>query len=94
MSFAFALNRSGKPRRALVEIDAALDDLGSRGRAEGLAQRAAILQQLGRLNEALSDYRVALPALRREGDLGVGGAGAAQPRRPARLQAQLRCGGS
>lgn len=69
MSFAFALNRSGKPRRALVEIDAALDDLGSRGRAEGLAQRAAILQQLGRLNEALSDYRVALPALRREGDL-------------------------
>jgi tetratricopeptide (TPR) repeat protein len=69
MTFAFVLNRSGAPRRALVEIGAALNDLGPHGHAQGLAQRAAILQQLGRLDEALSDYRASLPTLRREQDL-------------------------
>jgi tetratricopeptide (TPR) repeat protein len=69
MTFAFALNRHGRPGRALTEIEAALTDLGPSSRARGLTQRAAILQQLGRLDEALVDYRAALTGLRRAGDL-------------------------
>ena len=69
MTFAFALNRYGRPQRALSEIGTALHDLSAVGRARGLVQRAAILQQLGRLEEALTDYRAALPALRRSQDL-------------------------
>jgi tetratricopeptide (TPR) repeat protein len=69
VTFAGALNRAGQPQRALTEIGAALDDLGTVSHARGLFQRAAILQQLGRLDEVLADYRLALPALRRAGDL-------------------------
>jgi len=69
MTLAFVLNRRGRPRRALREIEAALSGLDGVQRARAQAQRAAILQQLGRLDEALSDYRAALPALRRAGDL-------------------------
>jgi len=69
MTLAFVLNRRGRPRRALSEIDGALSGLDGVERARAQAQRAAILQQLGRLDEALSGYRAALPALRRAGDL-------------------------
>ena len=92
MTFAFVLNRSGAPRRALVEIGAALNDLGPHGHAQGLAQRAAVLQQLGRLDEALSDYRASLPTLRREQDLVWVQRVLAELRRPQRVPAQLQRG--
>ncbi|HMA47479.1 MAG TPA: hypothetical protein VKP11_09815, partial [Frankiaceae bacterium] len=68
MSLAFVLNRRGEPRRALRVVDAALADLAGVARARALAQRGAILQQLGRLDEALAGYRAALPVLRVAGD--------------------------
>jgi tetratricopeptide (TPR) repeat protein len=68
MTYAFALNRAGLGARAIAEIDAALGGLGHLRRAEGLVQRAAIMQQLGRLDEALRDYQTALPTLRRAAD--------------------------
>lgn len=68
MTLAFALNRRGKPTHALAEIDAALGDLGTLARARARVQRAAIQQQLGRLDDALAGYRAALPVLRRAAD--------------------------
>lgn len=69
MTYAFALTRQGRPARALAEIGAALQELDTPGRARALAQRGAIFHQLGRLDEALADYRAALPSLRRADDL-------------------------
>src|SRR5439155_4000216 len=43
-------------------------DLRGVDRARARAQRAAILQLLGRLDEALADYSAALPQLRAAGD--------------------------
>jgi len=68
LRLAFALNLRGHARRALREIETALGSLSGTARARGLAQRAAILNQLGRLDEALPDYQAALSVLRRAGD--------------------------
>jgi tetratricopeptide (TPR) repeat protein len=68
MTLAFVLNVRGRPRQALREIDMALADLDGVARARVLAQRGAILNQLGRLDEALPDYQAALPVLRRAAD--------------------------
>jgi CHAT domain-containing protein/tetratricopeptide (TPR) repeat protein len=68
MRLAFVLNVRGRPRQALREIDAVLRDLDGAPRARAQAQRAAIMHQLGRLDEALAGYRTALPALRQAGD--------------------------
>ncbi|GLI02202.1 CHAT domain-containing protein [Phytohabitans aurantiacus] len=68
MTLAFALNRRGRPRLALREIDAALVDLTGVGRARAQAQRGAILHQLGRFDAALASYQMALPMLRRAHD--------------------------
>jgi tetratricopeptide (TPR) repeat protein len=68
MSLAFTLNVRGHARRALGEIDAALSGLTGVARARAQAQRAAILNQLGRLDEALPDYQAALTVLRRADD--------------------------
>jgi tetratricopeptide (TPR) repeat protein len=65
---AFALNVRGRPRQAIREIDGVLRDVDGPPRAIAQAQRAAILHQLGRLDEALAGYRGALPALRQAGD--------------------------
>jgi tetratricopeptide (TPR) repeat protein len=69
MSLAFVLNRRGETRRALREVEAALNDLDGVERARALAQRAAIFQQLGRYDDALAAYRTALPLLRDAGDV-------------------------
>ncbi len=69
MSLAFALIRQGRLRRAVSEITSALDTLDATRRGQGLAQRGAIFQQLGRLGEATADYRRALPLLRRADDV-------------------------
>jgi CHAT domain-containing protein/tetratricopeptide (TPR) repeat protein len=68
MTLAYVLNGSGRSRQALREIDAALTDLEGVERARAEAQRGAILQLHGRLDEALASYRSALPELRRAGD--------------------------
>jgi tetratricopeptide (TPR) repeat protein len=69
MGLAFALNVRGRARQALREIDTALSCLTGVARARARAQRGAILNQLGRLDEALPDYQAALPVLRRADDL-------------------------
>jgi tetratricopeptide (TPR) repeat protein len=68
MTLAFALNRRGRPRAALREIDAAMRDVDGVPRARAEAQRAAIMHQLGRTDDALVGYQRALPVLRRAGD--------------------------
>jgi tetratricopeptide (TPR) repeat protein len=68
MTLAFALNRRGRPRQALREIDAAILDLDGVKRARAQAQRGAMLHQLGRFDEALASYQTALPTLRRSHD--------------------------
>jgi tetratricopeptide (TPR) repeat protein len=68
MRLAFVLNVRGRPGPAIREIDAVLRDLDGAPRARAQAQRAAIMHQLGRLDEALAGYRTALPALRQAGD--------------------------
>jgi CHAT domain-containing protein/tetratricopeptide (TPR) repeat protein len=68
MTLAYVLNGQGQSRQAIREINAAIQDLDGVERARAEAQRAAILQLLGRPDEALASYRRALPALRRAGD--------------------------
>src|SRR5262249_20909079 len=68
MTLAYVLDVSGRSRQALREIDAALVDLDGVERARAEAQRGAILQQHGWLEEALASYRSALPELRRADD--------------------------
>jgi tetratricopeptide (TPR) repeat protein len=68
MSLAFVLMRRGEARQGLRTIDTALTELDGVEHARALAQRGAIRQQLGRLNEALADYRLALPTLSQAGD--------------------------
>ncbi len=69
MTFAFVLAREGHPVRGLAEVDAAAADLTGAARARAVAQRGAILQQVGRLDAAVADYQSALPVLRRAEDL-------------------------
>jgi tetratricopeptide (TPR) repeat protein len=66
---AAALLQQGRPGPALREIDLAVRDLDGGGRARARAQRADMLHQLGRLPEAHAEYQVAVPLLRRTGDL-------------------------
>ena len=68
MTLAYVLNGSGQARQALREIDAAAGDLDGVERARAQAQRGAILQLLGRFDDALASYRGALPVLRRSAD--------------------------
>ena len=68
MSLAFVLNVLGRGRQALREVETALSCLTGAAHARGLGQRGVILSQLGRLDEALPDYRAALSVLRRIDD--------------------------
>ena len=68
MTLAYVLYGTGRSRQALREIDAARMDLDGVERARAEAQRGAILQLHGRLDEALASYRSALPELRRADD--------------------------
>ena len=65
MKLAYALVQRGQPRAALHAIDAALTTVDGPGRAVAHAQRAVILYEVGRLDDALAEFRVAIPALRR-----------------------------
>jgi tetratricopeptide (TPR) repeat protein len=69
MTLAYALSSRGRWREALREIDTTLKDVTGVERARAQAQRGAILHRLGRLEEALVQYRTALSVLRQKGDL-------------------------
>lgn len=68
MSLAAALGVRGRPANAIREIELALTDLTGQFAARAMVQRAAVLQDLGRYDEALADLRRALPVLHRAGD--------------------------
>ena len=68
MTLAFVLNRRGRSQQALREIDTAILDLDGVEQARALAQRGAMLHELGRFGEALDSYQKAYPLLRRAGD--------------------------
>jgi tetratricopeptide (TPR) repeat protein len=65
---AYALVMRGRPRSALAEVDLALGELEGVAVARAQAQRAVILSEIGRIDEALVDFRAALPELRAAGD--------------------------
>ena len=68
MPLAVTLGVRGMSTRAIHEIEAALVDLDGPAAVRGLVQRAAVLQDLGRIEESLADTRKALPLLRESGD--------------------------
>ncbi|WP_203749268.1 CHAT domain-containing protein [Cellulomonas chitinilytica] len=68
MSLAGALLLTGHPGRSLREIDQACAELSGLAAARARVQRAAILQDMGRLDAALDDLRHALRVIRRAGD--------------------------
>lgn len=69
MSLASALVLRGAPARAFASIETAISELTGLSAARARTQRSAILQELGRIDEALDDLRRALPVLRRFGDV-------------------------
>ena len=69
MSLASALVLRGDPNAGFAAMDAALTELNGPAAARARTQRAALFQELGRIDEALEDLRRALPALRRAGDV-------------------------
>ncbi|RZU54505.1 CHAT domain-containing protein [Krasilnikovia cinnamomea] len=68
MSLASALALRGRALHAFREIDGALRELSGVSAARAMVQRSAILQEMGRVDEALEAVRPALPLLRRFGD--------------------------
>ncbi|MCA2211379.1 CHAT domain-containing protein [Jidongwangia harbinensis] len=68
MSLASALVLHGNAGLAFRQIGAALRELQGPAAARARVQQAAILQELGRVDEALESLRPALPVLRRAGD--------------------------
>ncbi|SNS67119.1 CHAT domain-containing protein [Asanoa hainanensis] len=65
---AYALVMRGRPRQALAEVEAALGALDGVAADRARAQRAVILTEIGRHDEALADFQAALPGLRAAGD--------------------------
>ena len=68
MTLAFAFGRRGDAPRALRTIDQAIAGSSGVAHARALAQRAPILQDFERFDDAEADYRLALPTLRKAGD--------------------------
>lgn len=68
LSRCLVLAYRGRTAAALHEADRAAQVLHGADAARLCAQRALLLQRLGRLDEALAGFRSALPALRRHGD--------------------------
>src|SRR3954463_266741 len=69
MSLASALVLRGQGGPATREIDAAVRDLEGVQGARARAQRAAILQELGKEDAALEELRRTLPVLRQAGEI-------------------------
>lgn len=68
MSLGAALMFRGQPAQGLTMVGYAVDDLRGLPAARARTQRSAMLQFLGRTDEAMTELRTALPVLRREGD--------------------------
>jgi tetratricopeptide (TPR) repeat protein len=68
MTLAFVLMWRGRSATAIRMIDSAVGVLHGVNRARAHVQRGAILQQAGRFDEALVDYRTGLPVLRKAHD--------------------------
>ena len=68
MSLVVALADAGRTSEALDEADRARPLLRGTDVSRLLAQRALVLQRIGRYEDALAGYRQALPGLRRDGD--------------------------
>lgn len=68
MSLALALVAGGATQRALAQAERAVHVEGAPDRGALHLQRAIILERLGRLDEALGEYRRALAGFRRRGD--------------------------
>ncbi|GGM78786.1 CHAT domain-containing protein [Dactylosporangium sucinum] len=68
IKLAYALVMRGRTAAALAEIDAAVEQLDGPSAAKALGQRAVILSESGRLDEALAAFAAALPRLRAVGD--------------------------
>jgi tetratricopeptide (TPR) repeat protein len=68
MSLSFVLFCKGETDGALHEVELAAPALPPGEVPRARMQRALILQQLGRLEEAMTGYRAALRGMRREGD--------------------------
>ncbi len=69
MSLTLVLAESGRTADALAEADRARPLLRGADASRLLAQRALVLQRIGRHDEALACYRAALPGIRRAGDV-------------------------
>ena len=69
MSLVVALADAGRTGESLDEADRARPLLHGADTSRLLAQRALVLQRIGRYGEALDGYRKALPGLRRHGDV-------------------------
>jgi tetratricopeptide (TPR) repeat protein len=68
MSLVVALADAGRTTAALDEAERARPLLKGADVSRLLAQRALVLQRIGRYDDALAGYRQALPGLRRDGD--------------------------
>ncbi len=68
MTLAFVLLEAGRVRAALHQADRAAVAVTGLPAARVAGQRAMILQRVGRVDEALTQYARALPVLRRHGD--------------------------
>jgi tetratricopeptide (TPR) repeat protein len=68
MSRAFVLLSQGRTRAALRDAEAAVASMRGLDRARALAQQGLVLQRSGRLDDALTVYARALPALLRYRD--------------------------
>jgi len=66
-TLAFALTEVGDTRTALRELELARSGLTGLPAAKWSIQHATVLMRLGRLDEALTAYRTAMPVVRREG---------------------------
>ena len=69
MSLAATLMIGGSPNQAMAEIESALHGLDGVPAARARVQRGTILQSVGRFDDALTDFRLAVPVLRRERDV-------------------------
>lgn len=69
MSLVVALADAGRTTEALDEAERARPLLRGADLSRLLAQRALVLQRIGRYEDALACYRQALPGLRRAGDV-------------------------
>ncbi len=68
MLVAYLHGAQGRVRAALAEADRGIAGLDGLAAVRARSQRALILKDSGRLDDAMADYAIVVPALRRAGD--------------------------